>query len=399
MVTSQTTLKILAEELDTRDFMAKFDQPVLPVLCSDDGTALGTAAQSRQILFSRVAQPLLLAAATKFDAVNFLLANSPSELLTALPDSVTSLLNSLPVVPDPLIPWIAEIAARSDPGIFALVKDERAVIIALKLFATANPDRVRAVSLFVCSRPALWGALAAAMDDLPLIGADLRRFVPDLCRMDSARALPLVGALPLTDYWARVAIAHVQQYLPAQFDVFCKLARAGELAFRSAAVYASAEPELWAEFCRRLRGTGDHLVPLLSHIEDYAKARNTTTALNLIYGVASLYAVGSRALLARMAPFAYSVFEWIHPHNCGNVLACVKIMCFVHPYAEFVRPIIGGEIDRFEPRVADLAFKYLWAARTDGSPDFLIFRLKLLMQRRRRGQTPRFWTEEMLQGK
>jgi hypothetical protein len=98
-----------------------------------------------------------------------------------------------------------------------------------------------------------------------------------------------------------------------------------------------------------------------------------------------------------MAAFASALFREMQTQYCADIIVCVKILCFVHPYAHVIRPIIGHLVDGFDATMADLVLRYLFGDKASEAPDFLVFRLKLLLHRRRMGQTPAFWTDEMMQ--
>jgi hypothetical protein len=278
------------------------------------------------------------------------------------------------------------------------MQDGRGIVCALKLFLAGRPHRARAIAGFIAMRRDLWPAVGAAVRDLPALVAALRRLVVEVFRTDAAEASTFVAALGPGDFWGRAALAHVQRLLPAHFGAFCQLARAGALAFRTAAVYASAEEAVWTEFCARTRGS-DALPQLLAVVDDYAKSGNCATAVRLLSSVTSIFAVGVPELHARIAPFAWDLFRKLNPHYCENIILCVKILCFVHPHASVIRPLIGDAANGFSPQIADLTFRYLWDAKADEAPDFLVFRLRLLLRRMSAGQAPPFWTDEMLQMK
>jgi hypothetical protein len=371
----------LADELETHVFLNQFRR--------DSDTKPG--------LFAAVARSLIWAAATKFDSLDYLIARATPDFMAVFPDAVASICAASQVIPDPLIPIVAAIASHFGPQIFTAVHDNRAVIIILKKFLGDRPDQAAAAAQFVLGRPSLWTEIALVMHDLPCLNCAMRRFVSLIFRENPGLAPVLIASLELTDECARLCLAYMRQYLPEHFDVFCQLAHSGVLSFRTAAVYASKELELWSDFCGKVRNRSMNLDALLSVIDDYAKSGNTGKAVQLLHCICVKYAGESHELFDRMGMFAFEVFQNLHAQHCGDILMCVKIMCFVHPYADMIRPIIGADIDSFEPRVADLAFRCLWVARTDESPDFLVFRLRLLIHRRRTGQTPSFWTDDMLQ--
>jgi hypothetical protein len=325
--------------------------------------------------------------------------NSPPELLSVLPEAILSICNSISVVPDCLLPVIVEIACRFGPAVFSPIRDRRAIVFSLKSLLDKTPDQVQSVALFVIDRSDLWQLLAEVMHDLPLLASALCQFISLLFTKDRLNAPGFIGSLGLPDFYAKIAIADIQPYLPEHFDVFCKLALAGDLTFRTAAVYCSREITLFSMFCQKVRSSDQYFERLLSVVGDYVIMGNTETAIKLLYEIASNYAVGYPERVVRVGEFTRNLFQNLPAQNRSNLIVCLKILCFVHPHAALIRPIIGDVVDGFEARVADLTFRYLWTARTPNSANFLVFRLRLLRKRISQRQTPKFWTDEMLQMK
>jgi hypothetical protein len=131
-------------------------------------------------------------------------------------------------------------------------------------------------------------------------------------------------------------------------------------------------------------------------IDDYVKAGNMKCAVELLYELAVKFAVGSMPDLEAVQNFLLETISVIRS-EADLLRGYIKVFCFVHPWARVIRPVIGTMLDDLEPWVVDLVLRYLHAAVTDASGDFLVFRLRLLRRRMSLGQTPKFWTDEMLQ--
>jgi hypothetical protein len=108
------------------------------------------------------------------------------------------------------------------------------------------------------------------------------------------------------------------------------------------------------------------------------------------------FALGSSADLRAVQAFLLEGISVTRP-EADLLRGGMKVLCIVHPWAHVIRPVIGDMLDDLEPWVVDLVLRYLHAAVNDRSGDFLVFRLRLLKRRMALDQTPKFWTDEMLQ--
>jgi hypothetical protein len=397
-VSNSTALRVLAEDVETSTFLEQFDRSDILPIVGDDQTVIGQGSEAKGILFRKVAGALVWSAATKFSSLNILLTRGPSELQSVLPEALATVCKNARIVPDSLIPFAGEIGSRFGSGIFSAMRDRRGLVCALKYFLRARPYRAGLIAGFIAKRRDLWGVIGLSVESLPSLAAALRQFVVEAFRTDAEEAVNFVASLNPTDFYGRVALTQMQRLVSGHIEGFCKLASSGVLSLRTAAVSASVEDRVWGEFCSGLRNCkrfGNTLCQLLSVIEDYSKSGNGTKAMRLLYDVTSIFAVGQGELQSTIDSFAFEVFEKQDTHYRENMILYIKILSFVHRHASVIRPLISDVVELIDSRVADLTLRYLLVSRTDERPDFLVFRLILLEKRRKAGQTPRHWTEEM----
>jgi hypothetical protein len=277
------------------------------------------------------------------------------------------------------------------------LKDPDIILKSARLFLNANPDQVNRIGQLVLrNADALWDPFAKYMGHFPILQSHLRRFIRFILESSPKKAATLIRSLDLTEYSARTCIEELRCRGQREKKLFFDMGKWGDLAFRQVAAYCSREIRLWGKFCRHFRGHSVYIEGFLKCVDDYVKAGNVRFAVGLLYELAVKFAVGSPADLATVQDFLLEMISLIRS-EADLLRGYMKVFCFVHPWAHVIRPVIGDMLDDLEPWVVDLVLRYLHAAVNDASGDFLVFRLRLLRRRMALGQTPKFWTDEMLQ--
>ena len=394
LVLSPSCLKVLAKQLSPDEFLHHFNKDPKEMQPLMECGMYGKGVDPKTLVFSVVADTLILSAATQ-GTLESLCLNGPSELKSLIPETISCLCTTLGTVPDSLIPFIPELASRFGPAIFSQIRDPRALLHSAYLFMRQNPDQVNVIATLVAERPALWSLFAQFMEDMPALGLAMGKYLPRAFSQSNSAPFSFVEHTPMTTPVAIACLNRLKSSLPESLNAVCSCATCGELSLRLAATMAY-QAGFWCEFCKSIAGQARFAHVLFACISDRTVDGDIDGALEMTYD-ACIHYMTSSSTKSLMSDYVMRELANVQVKTRHTVLTYAKVIMHAHKFSRFVIPMLDGVLDTCDNKTCDLLIRYMWAARDDPNPSFLLYRLKLVWHRCQQGRPPNFWSDEMLQ--